>query len=71
MLLYLDNEQAKLLIDILGGTIRRDEMTDWADYQHDNFGLMVRIERPDLVAASKSRIKLCSDLIDKLKSMVE
>jgi len=71
MLIYLDNEQAKTLTDILEGTIRLDEMTDWADYADDHLGRIVRIEKPDLVAASKSRVKLCKDLIKKVEPMIQ
>ena len=70
MLIYLDSEQANLLIDILEGTIFHEELVDWSDYKQDNFGRMVRIERPDLIAASESRVKLCKDLIEKLEAMI-
>ena len=70
MLLYLDSNQAKTLIDILEGVIFREEMIDYADFQENESGQIVRIERPDLVALSKQKVQLSSDLIDKLKAML-
>ena len=71
MLLYLDSNQAKTLIDILEGVIMREEIVDWSDYKPNyDLGRMDRIERPDLVALSKQKVKLSSDLIDKIKAML-
>lgn len=70
MLIYMDNEQAKTLTDILEGTIFREEFVDWADYKQDDFGRTVRIERPDLNKVSKDRTRLCAELINNIKAVL-
>lgn len=70
MLFYVSEAQAQTLIDILEKTIFHEGMVDWADYKEDEYGGKIRIERPDLVKASKDRVKLCTGLISDIKAVL-
>lgn len=70
MLLYVSETKAQILIDILERTIFHEGMVDWSEYKKDDYDRKIRIERPDLVKASKDRVKLCTGLINDIKAVL-